>query len=104
MISKGPKMADQFDEQAGRAGADALSRGEEELLSSEDAKALLAAPTALFFWREKRGLDRARLGRALGIDEQRLAEIETGTAEAPLGIYRKAAELLGISLDDLATD
>lgn len=93
---------DLVDTQAGQDVADALAAGTEELLTSEELQSFLSASTPLLFWREKRGLARDSLAARLDLSDDALAEIEAGRADAPLAVYRRAAESLGVSLDDLA--
>lgn len=84
--------------------ADALARSEEETLSSSEVRALLAAPSPLAFWREKRGVPSSEMARSLGVSPEHLADIEAGRQLAPLPTYGKAARLLRVSLDDLAVE
>ena len=47
----------------------ALARGEEELLSIEETRELLEAPTPLHFWRRKRNLTQEMLAKTLGTSQ-----------------------------------
>lgn len=94
---------DLVDAMAGQRAVEALASGEEELFSAEEARALLAAPTPLAFWREKRTMSLAELAGRLGLSVQELDEAERGLRHLPLPAYRRAAHILSVSLDDLAT-
>lgn len=84
--------------------ARSLASGREETLSSDEMRALLAAPTPLAFWRAKRQVPVAKLAEIVGESEADLSDLENGSRHASLSTYRRAAEALGLSLDDLAAD
>jgi DNA-binding XRE family transcriptional regulator len=93
---------DLIDTLAARKVEAALAAGREELLSSEEAAALLGAPTPLAFWRKKRGKTQSQLAADIGVSEQFLSDFEAGKAEADVTLYGKLARSLGLSIDDLA--
>ena len=95
---------DLVDGLAGQRAAEALESGDEELLSADDMHALLAAPTPLAFWREKRGIGATDLAARLDLEVEELDEAEQGVRPLPLAAYRKAAQALAVSLDDLAAE
>jgi DNA-binding XRE family transcriptional regulator len=76
---------------------------DEELLSSDDAIALLQAPTPLAFWRKKRGLTQASLAASAGIAQGFLSEIERGDKIGDVRILASLARSLSLTLDDLVT-
>ena len=82
---------------------DALAAGQEELLSAEDAAALLAAPTPLAFWRKKRRKMQSHLAAEVGVSEKFLSDFEAGKVEGDVTFYGKLARSLGLSIDDLAS-
>jgi hypothetical protein len=52
----------------------ALARREEELLSAEEASALVATSSPIAFWRSKRGMTLALLAGEVGVSEGFLSE------------------------------
>jgi len=62
---------DLVDALAARKVEAALAAGREELLTAEEAAALLAAPTPLAFWRKKRDKTQAQLAAEIGGLEHR---------------------------------
>jgi hypothetical protein len=79
----------------------ALACGGQELLTSEEVDVYLRSPTPLAFWREKRGLSHQRFGELVGLDDARVAAIERGAEPGDLRFYRRAAEVLKVTVDDL---
>ena len=75
---------------AGKVEA-ALAAGQEELLSAEEAAALLAAPTPLAFWRKKRGKTQSQLAAELGVSQNFLSDLERGKVKGDVTLYRKLA-------------
>jgi DNA-binding XRE family transcriptional regulator len=88
---------------AGKVEA-ALAAGQEELLSAEEAAALLAAPTPLAFWRKKRGKTQSQLAAELGVSQNFLSDLERGKVKGDVTLYRKLAQALELLIDDLAPD
>jgi DNA-binding XRE family transcriptional regulator len=88
---------------AGRVEA-VLAAGQEELLTREEAAALLAAPTPLAFWRKKRGIAQSQLAVELGVSEPFLSDLEDGKAKGNMTLYRKLAQRIDLLIDDLAPD
>jgi DNA-binding XRE family transcriptional regulator len=80
----------------------ALAAGREELLSAEEAAALVAAPTPLAFWRKKRGKTQAQLAAEIGISRNFLSDLERGKAKGDVALYGELARCLDLSIDDLA--
>jgi DNA-binding XRE family transcriptional regulator len=94
---------DLVDALAARKVQDGLAAGQEELLSVEEAAALLAAPTPLAFWRKKRGKTQSQLAAEVGVSEKFLSDFEAGKVEGDVTFYGKLARCLGLSIDDLAS-
>ena len=90
---------DLVDALSARDARDALASGAEELLDSDALRALLAAPSPMSFWRERRGFDLAGLASALDMSVLEAEALDRGTA--PLGHYRRAASMLRVSVEDL---
>ncbi len=82
----------------------ALARGEEELLTAEEALAFIDAPTPLVFWRRKRGLTQAALAERSGISQSTLARMESGASVGTALALKRVAAVLHVRLDDLVTD
>lgn len=78
-----------------------IKRGDEDLLTSKEVDALLAAKTPLAFWRKKRGLSQEALARNVGIAQGFISEIEAGKKAGDIATLKGIAGALRISLDDL---
>ncbi|HEX8662397.1 MAG TPA: helix-turn-helix transcriptional regulator [Beijerinckiaceae bacterium] len=78
-----------------------LAAGWEELLTSEEVDALLAAPSPLSFWREKRKITLETLAERVGVDLEALAAIEQGESLGDVHLYRRLAEELRVDIEDL---
>src|SRR3954453_11484929 len=79
----------------------ALVAGIEELLTLHEVDALHAAATPLAFWREKRKVTPEELAERVGIDPNLLAKLERGESVADIYLYRKLAEALRLTVEDL---
>lgn len=95
---------DLVDRDAAKSAHAALVSGQEELLSADEMRALLDALSPLAFWRTKRGIAASDLARLCGIGSEEFQGLEDGSRLAPISVYQRAAEALGITLDDLAAD
>jgi DNA-binding XRE family transcriptional regulator len=82
----------------------ALAAGREELLTAEEAAALLAAPTPLVFWRKKRGKTQAELAAAIGVSQDFLSDLERVRAKGDVTLYAKLARSLRVQIEDLIAD
>jgi DNA-binding XRE family transcriptional regulator len=78
-----------------------LAAGQEELLTLDEVDALLAAPTPLAFWREKRKIRLDELAKRVGAEPDLLTEVEQGECVADVFLYRRLAEALRVTIDDL---
>lgn len=78
-----------------------LAAGDEELLTAEEVKSLLKAPTPLAFWRKKRCLTQTTLAGDVGVSQNFLSDVECGKAVGDVILYAKLARSLGISVEDL---
>src|SRR5215469_1248530 len=72
---------DLVDALAARKVEAALAAGREELLTAEEAAALLAAPTPLAFWRKKRDKTQSQLASEVGVSQNFLSDLERGKAK-----------------------
>ncbi|MDQ0472938.1 helix-turn-helix domain-containing protein [Labrys wisconsinensis] len=75
----------------------------EEVLTSEEMKALLAAPTPLAFWRKKRGLSQIDLAREVGVVQGYVPEMENGRRTGDVVVLVRIARALNVKIDDLVT-
>jgi DNA-binding XRE family transcriptional regulator len=92
---------DADDRVAVRQFKDRMKRGEEELLPAAMVDAILNGENRIRVWREHRGLSASALAKAAGIAAAYLSQIETGKRDGTIETYRKLAEVLRVSLDDL---
>ncbi len=95
---------DLVDALAARKVEAALAAGREELLTAEETAALVAAPTALAFWRKKRGKTQSQLAAEIGVSQNFLSDLERGKAKGDVTLYAKLARCLGLLIDDLAAE
>ena len=79
-----------------------LAAGEEELVPSAVVDRLLSGENRIRVWREHRGFKASELAAKAGIAQAFLSQIETGKRDGTVETYRKLAEALGVTLDDLA--
>lgn len=70
-------------------------------LTQDEMSELLAAPTPLAFWRRRRGLSQAALATEIGCKQPYLAQLEQGRRKGTRDTFRRLAEVLRITLDDL---
>jgi DNA-binding XRE family transcriptional regulator len=82
----------------------ALATRREELLTAEEAAALLAAPTPLAFWRRKRDKTQSQLAAEAGVSQKFLSDLERGKTKGDETLYGKLAHSLDLSIDDLAPE
>lgn len=86
--------------EAARAIAE-IAAGKQELLTEEETRAALAAPSLLAFWRAKRGLTQSELARRAGISQSYLALIEGGRRVGDAALYLRLARALNVRVEDL---
>lgn len=79
-----------------------IAAGRSEILTSEEVKAALDAPTPLAFWRAKRGLTRNDLASAAGVLERDIADLETGHRKCDAALIERLAGALRVRSEDLA--
>ena len=73
-----------------------LARGEEELLSAEETRDLLDAPTPLHFWLRKRNFTELMLAETLGASEGIILDLENGRRRADYRFYERMARALHV--------
>ncbi|MCC6737128.1 MAG: helix-turn-helix transcriptional regulator [Bauldia sp.] len=78
-----------------------LARGEEELVPAAMVDRILGGDNPVRVWREHRGLTATALAEKAGIAQSYLSQIETGRRDGTVATYRRIAEALGVTVDDL---
>ena len=79
----------------------ALASGDEELMPFEMVKRLTAGENPVRVWRKHRNLTIAALAASAGISAAYLSQIETGVREGTIGSFKRLAEALNVTVDDL---
>jgi len=79
-----------------------LATGEDELIPSEVVERLLGGENPVRVWREYRGLSLRELAEAAGFAQPYLSQIETGKREGTVETLRRIADVLRVSIDDIA--
>jgi|SRR5215469_549009 len=92
---------DLIDALAARKVEAALAVGREELLSAEEAAALLVTPAPLAFWRKKRGKTQSQLAAEVDVSQNFLSDLERGKAKGEVTLYARLAQRLGVQIEDL---
>lgn len=95
---------DAEDAAVARAVVARIAAGTEEMLTSDEVNALLAATTPLAFWRKKRGLTQAALAAEAGVAQGYISELEAGRKTGDVMVLRRIANALRITLEDLVPD
>ncbi|MBX3490680.1 MAG: helix-turn-helix transcriptional regulator [Parvibaculum sp.] len=85
-----------------RAGRAALGYDGPEPVPGAVAHRIADGENPVRVWREHRGLKAIELARATGMSAPYLSEIETGKKDGTFRTMAAIAEVLGVSLDDLA--
>ncbi len=83
------------------AAKTALERGEEELIPSEIAYALLDGANPIKVWREYRPISQQELAKTTGISVPYLSQLESGKRKGSIEVFSAIAKALRISIDDL---
>jgi ribosome-binding protein aMBF1 (putative translation factor) len=81
--------------------AEQRRRDGEEYLPVEMVDRIMAGESALKVWRNHRGMSLEALGTATGVRKSFLSEIENGKARGAPSLWRKLAEALNVSADDI---
>jgi DNA-binding XRE family transcriptional regulator len=84
--------------------ADALARGEQEMLSAQEVADALAAPTPLAFWRAKRGITQKALADAVGVSQSYVADLEAGRRKGDPALAKRLARTLRLRMEDIVAD
>ena len=73
----------------------------EEFLPAEMVDRILSGESALKVWRKYRSLSLEELGFAVGVTKGFLSQIENGISRGNQSLWRKLAEALKVSADDI---
>ena len=79
----------------------ALAEGRDALVPAEFANRLIDGESPVTVYRELRGMTKAGLARAAGVDRVQLHNIEAGTRRGSVDTLAKIAAALGVTVDDL---
>lgn len=79
----------------------ALASGEEELIPADMLDRMLAGESPVKLWRQHRGLTQAALAAMADLSEGYLSQIETGKRDGTVESFKRIAEALGLTVDDL---
>jgi len=79
----------------------AIERGEEELVPSRIAYAMLDGENPIKVWREYRGLTQQALADMAGIGKPYLSQIETNKRTGTKEVLLAIAKALKVTLDDI---
>lgn len=93
--------ADRADAERGNAVLQALAAGRDEAVPAEILDRLLSGENKLRVWRTYRGVTVAELAEATGRSVSYFSLIETGRKPGSLDVFRKAATVLRVEIDDL---
>jgi mRNA interferase RelE/StbE len=78
-----------------------LAAGEAEMLPAEMVDRMIGGEAPLRVWREHRRLTQAELGHRAGVHRVTIADIEGGRAGGSVPVFKRLAEALGVTVDDL---
>lgn len=81
-----------------------LDAGEEELLTEADLDALRAAPSALAFWRQRRGMTVPGLASDSAVEESIVAAIDRGERTGDTSLYQRLARALDVDVEDISPE
>jgi DNA-binding XRE family transcriptional regulator len=98
-----PEYENLIDALAARKVDTALAAGREDLLSTEETAALIAAPAPLAFWRKKRGKTQSQLASEIGVSQNFLSDLERGKAKGDVLLYAKLRRL-DVQIEDLVAE
>jgi DNA-binding XRE family transcriptional regulator len=97
-------MRERIDAAAHTATMTAISRGEQDMLTTEETVAALDAPTPLAFWRVKRGLTQKALSQTVGVSQSYVADLEAGRRKGHATLIKRIAKALRLRMEDLVAD
>jgi DNA-binding XRE family transcriptional regulator len=68
-------------------------------LTPAEMRDMMAAPSALAFWRRYRGKTQAEMAAEIGIAQNYLSDIENGKREGGIGLWLKFSESLALPVE-----
>lgn len=78
-----------------------LDHGDSELIPSEFANRIIDGESPLAVYRELRGFNQSTLSKASSVNRTQIADIETGRSIGSIATFKKLAQTLKLSIDDL---
>ena len=78
-----------------------LAAGEDELIPAGFVDRLVDGESPLRVFRDLRGLTQSALAAASGVNRVQIADIEAGRKSGSVETFRKLADALHVSIDDL---
>ncbi len=87
-------MQDLSDTDAHLRTMQSIERGEQEILTAEEAREALSAPTPLAFWRRKRGHTQKTLSQQIGVSQSYVADLEAGRRKGDPALIKRLAKAL----------
>jgi DNA-binding XRE family transcriptional regulator len=76
-----------------------IAAGNVELLSHAEVQAFLDSPSAIAFWRKRRGMTQSALASRAGITQAYLAQVEGGKRTGDVQLYRRLANVLSVDVE-----
>ena len=81
--------------------SDLAAIGDAERLPAEMVERMIAGEHPLRAWRRHRNMTLKTLAEAVGVTPAYLGHVETRRRDGPVALYRKLAEALCVTVDDL---
>jgi DNA-binding XRE family transcriptional regulator len=94
-------LRDEVDAAAHARTVAEIEAGRQEWLSEEEVLSSLAEPTALAFWRKKRGMTQKQLGERVGVSQQFLAQLEKAQRKGDPQLFLSLSRALRVRMEDL---
>jgi len=94
-------LEEREDEKSIRIFEQKLAAGAEEYIPSEMVERFIAGENPIKVWRKYRGLSIRKLADMIGLSPSFLSQIEAGKKEGAVSTYKKIAEALKVTVDDL---
>lgn len=79
-----------------------ISQGTDELVPAQVADRIVDGESPLRVWREHRGFSQSGLARKTGVSRVQIVEIEGGRSSGSVRTLRRLADVLQVSVDDIA--
>lgn len=98
------QIEDRLDVAAYDAAKAESAAGSGDLLTVEEVKAALAAPSPLAFWRAKRGLKQKDLAAAAGVSQSYVADLEAGRRKGDAALIKRLSLALRVRMEELVID